>query len=331
MIHIAHYHNLTWRRRERLHLPELRDPNDLPRPVGEGANQVKTEENEENFQAEERIRKRIEEKKVSEDDGNPYRNGKQSSSRSRDSGNFHRNSGLDSVDGTTPSSSIVADPLSPDSSERNSSSGLVPLSRLDTQSTESNSEDEGNSTLNSSNEVNKKSKKHHHHRHHKHPNLIVPPLAREDAIRAAEIDKAKKEEIERRQKEKEASKESKVGLEEGSKKGKDNEDDTEELELVLRPPIKRNTSIQSELVKDIEDVVVLTPEEQAILQHHQRKFHASHTFYRFHETATHRAFPLDLMIVIVCLLDCHSLLQAALGGCKSSDQSLFSATWHLIF
>lgn len=238
---------------------------------------------------------------------------------------------MDSVDGTTPSSSIVADPLSPDSSERNSSSGLVPLSRLDTQSTESNSEDEGNSTLNSSNEVNKKSKKHHHHRHHKHPNLIVPPLAREDAIRAAEIDKAKKEEIERRQKEKEASKESKVGLEEGSKKGKDNEDDTEELELVLRPPIKRNTSIQSELVKDIEDVVVLTPEEQAILQHHQRKFHASHTFYRFHETATHRAFPLDLMIVIVCLLDCHSLLQAALGGCKSSDQSLFSATWYLIF
>lgn len=63
MIHIAHYHNLTWRRRERLHLPELRDPNDLPRPVGEGANQVKTEENEENFQAEERIRKRIEGKK----------------------------------------------------------------------------------------------------------------------------------------------------------------------------------------------------------------------------------------------------------------------------
>jgi hypothetical protein len=63
---------------------------------------------------------------------------------------------------------------------------------------------------------------------------------------------------------------------------------------------------------------------------HAPQFHASHTYYRFHETSTHRAFPvsaddryrtasadvrswqLDLMIVIVCLLDCHSLLQATL-------------------
>lgn len=82
-----------------------------------------------------------------------------------------------------------------------------------------------------------------------------------------------------------------------------------------RKPLKRNDSIQSELVKDREDIVVLTKEEQDILEHHQRKFHASHTFYRYHETATHHAFPLDLMIVIVCLLDCHSLLQGALGGC----------------
>ena len=87
------------------------------------------------------------------------------------------------------------------------------------------------------------------------------------------------------------------------------------MQEARRKQLKRNDSIQSELVKDREDIVVLTKEEQDILEHHQRKFHASHTFYRYHETATHRAFPLDLMIVIVCLLDCHSLLQGALGGC----------------
>ncbi|CAO1613990.1 unnamed protein product [Sympodiomycopsis kandeliae] len=78
--------------------------------------------------------------------------------------------------------------------------------------------------------------------------------------------------------------------------------------------LQRKASIMSELEKEREDVVVLTPQEQAKLEHHQRKFHESHTFYRYHETATHRAFPLDLMIVIVCLLDCHSLLQGSLGG-----------------
>ncbi|PWN42048.1 hypothetical protein IE81DRAFT_290894, partial [Ceraceosorus guamensis] len=76
----------------------------------------------------------------------------------------------------------------------------------------------------------------------------------------------------------------------------------------------RNLAIIPEDLPSPRNVVVLTPEEQKILEHHQRAFHASHTFYRFHETSTHRAFPLDLMIVIVCLLDCHSMLQAALGG-----------------
>lgn len=80
-------------------------------------------------------------------------------------------------------------------------------------------------------------------------------------------------------------------------------------------PMKRNESIQSEIVKEREDVVVLTEGEQAVLEHHQRKFHASHHYFRYHETSTHRAFPLDLMIVITCLLDCHSILQGALGGC----------------
>ncbi|EIN12083.1 hypothetical protein PUNSTDRAFT_142232 [Punctularia strigosozonata HHB-11173 SS5] len=59
---------------------------------------------------------------------------------------------------------------------------------------------------------------------------------------------------------------------------------------------------------------VLTVEEQATLMYHQMKFAKSHTFYKPHETATHKAFPLDLLIVIVCLLDFHSIFQMALGS-----------------
>ncbi|VDC01063.1 unnamed protein product [Peniophora sp. CBMAI 1063] len=60
--------------------------------------------------------------------------------------------------------------------------------------------------------------------------------------------------------------------------------------------------------------MVLTPGQQEILEHHQLKYHKSHTFYRPHETPTHRAFPLALLITITVLLDCHSMFQMALGG-----------------
>jgi hypothetical protein len=59
---------------------------------------------------------------------------------------------------------------------------------------------------------------------------------------------------------------------------------------------------------------VLSPEQQAKLTHHQTKYHNSHTFYRPHETPTHRAFPLSLLIAVTVLLDCHSCLQMSLGG-----------------
>ncbi|GAB7365367.1 hypothetical protein MBLNU230_g6446t1 [Neophaeotheca triangularis] len=58
---------------------------------------------------------------------------------------------------------------------------------------------------------------------------------------------------------------------------------------------------------------VLTPHQQERLQHHQLKFAKSHTFYKPHETSTHYAYPIKLMIAAVVLLDCHSLLQIALG------------------
>jgi hypothetical protein len=60
---------------------------------------------------------------------------------------------------------------------------------------------------------------------------------------------------------------------------------------------------------------VLTEAQQAKLEHHVRKFSKSHTFYKPHETATHYAFPLRLLVAVVVLLDCHSLLQISLGAC----------------
>ncbi|KAK3937050.1 hypothetical protein QBC46DRAFT_393733, partial [Diplogelasinospora grovesii] len=55
--------------------------------------------------------------------------------------------------------------------------------------------------------------------------------------------------------------------------------------------------------------------EQAKLVHHQEKLAKSHTFYKPHETETHHAFPLKLLIAVVVLLDLHSCLQISLGAC----------------
>ena len=78
---------------------------------------------------------------------------------------------------------------------------------------------------------------------------------------------------------------------------------------------------------DVEDMVdkeetaefsVLKPVQQKRLQYHQAKFAKAHTFYRPHETPTHHAFPLRLLVAIVVLLDCHSCFQVALGSCTWS-------------
>lgn len=63
------------------------------------------------------------------------------------------------------------------------------------------------------------------------------------------------------------------------------------------------------------EFTVLTPKQQAKLEHHQAKFSKSHSFYKPHETETHYAFPLRFLVAIVVLLDCHSLFQIALGAC----------------
>lgn len=60
---------------------------------------------------------------------------------------------------------------------------------------------------------------------------------------------------------------------------------------------------------------ILTPLQQHRLEHHQKKFSRSHTFYKPHETVTHHAFPLRMLVAIVVILDFHSIFQIALGAC----------------
>ncbi|KAH6613226.1 hypothetical protein F5144DRAFT_587057 [Chaetomium tenue] len=67
--------------------------------------------------------------------------------------------------------------------------------------------------------------------------------------------------------------------------------------------------------QDDQFVPVLSEKAQARLIHHQTKLAKSHTFYKPHETETHHAFPLRLLIAVVLLLDLHSCLQISLGIC----------------
>ncbi|EFR03717.1 integral membrane protein [Nannizzia gypsea CBS 118893] len=60
---------------------------------------------------------------------------------------------------------------------------------------------------------------------------------------------------------------------------------------------------------------VLSPEQQKKLTHHSNKFAKSHTFYKPHETTTHHAFPVRMLIAVVILLDFHSIFQITLGAC----------------
>ncbi|VUC22853.1 unnamed protein product [Clonostachys rosea] len=59
----------------------------------------------------------------------------------------------------------------------------------------------------------------------------------------------------------------------------------------------------------------LTYAQQQKLYHHQTKLAKSHSFYKPNETNTHYAFPIDYLMAIVILLDCHSCLQISLGAC----------------
>ncbi|KAJ9504218.1 hypothetical protein H2202_000274 [Exophiala xenobiotica] len=81
-------------------------------------------------------------------------------------------------------------------------------------------------------------------------------------------------------------------------------------------PAQPEKEVDPESVKpDEAEFSVLNARQQQRLIHHQAKFSKSHSFYKPHETGTHYAFPLRLLVAIVVLLDCHSLLQIALGTC----------------
>jgi len=89
------------------------------------------------------------------------------------------------------------------------------------------------------------------------------------------------------------------------------------------PNLQNRNDLPSAMPTDVEnsrdnkegELSVLTPLQQKRLAHHQKKFSRSHSFYKPHETATHHAFPLHLLVAVVVLLDCHSLLQISLGTC----------------
>jgi hypothetical protein len=89
--------------------------------------------------------------------------------------------------------------------------------------------------------------------------------------------------------------------------------DHNDLPAVNAPVSERRDSSPHDPEKPVE-FTVLTPKQQAKLEHHQKKFCKSHSFYKPHETETHHAFPLRLLVAIVVLLDCHSFLQISLGA-----------------
>ncbi|KAF3910480.1 hypothetical protein ABW20_dc0109476 [Dactylellina cionopaga] len=66
--------------------------------------------------------------------------------------------------------------------------------------------------------------------------------------------------------------------------------------------------------EDRDEAPVLTEKQQERFEHHSLKFSKSHTYYKPHETRTHYAFPIKLMITATTLLDFHSLFQIALGA-----------------
>ncbi|KAI5893472.1 uncharacterized protein SCHCODRAFT_02575105 [Schizophyllum commune H4-8] len=61
-------------------------------------------------------------------------------------------------------------------------------------------------------------------------------------------------------------------------------------------------------------VHVLTPKQQADLQRQQRKFAHSQTWYRAHGTETHRAFPINMALLICLFNDGNSIFQIFLCG-----------------
>lgn len=83
----------------------------------------------------------------------------------------------------------------------------------------------------------------------------------------------------------------------------------------------RQPTHEIDVEKQPEEFTVLTEKQQQKLSYHQEKFAKSHTFFKPHETETHFAFPLKILIAVVILLDFHSIFQIALGACTWSMEN----------
>jgi hypothetical protein len=94
-------------------------------------------------------------------------------------------------------------------------------------------------------------------------------------------------------------------------------------------PARRSSAAERDLengvtgddANDRYEFTVLSPIQQRRLQYHQAKFAKTHTFYKPHETSTHHAFPLRLLVAIVVLLDFHSIFQVAVDCSRSRSKS----------
>lgn len=253
MVQIAHYHFLTYKRRRELHLPELKDKNELPRAA-------------------------------------PRLSVAQMTNTMMIKTKLRKSPGPDTADeGTTEGGH-----------GQQGSSETQAADQVRTASVDSSWELlDAVQSRRSANEVEelkeKRKKKHawfHRKKHSDDEKAARDPSKRDSAGTSSSAGDAPE-----------------PGPIEGPRKTYANKDG-----VIPLGQLKRNPSIASELPRDAEEEVVLSPKQQANLEYQQRKFHESHTFYRYRETVTHRPFELPLMMAIVILLDCHSCLQASLGG-----------------
>jgi Protein of unknown function (DUF2985) len=90
------------------------------------------------------------------------------------------------------------------------------------------------------------------------------------------------------------------------------------------PNLQNNSNLSTKFSGDLDveaamddkrENIILSPDQEKKLRHHQEKFSKSHSFYKPHETMTHTAFKVPLLIAVVILLDLHSCFQIALGAC----------------
>ncbi|KAI0053001.1 hypothetical protein FA95DRAFT_1050949 [Auriscalpium vulgare] len=74
-------------------------------------------------------------------------------------------------------------------------------------------------------------------------------------------------------------------------------------------------------------VHVLSDKDQADLHHQQKEFAKSQTWYRPHGTETHRAFPINLALIICALNDGNSFFQIILAACQWSMNRFRRPDW----